>query len=126
MKKFYISIFLILFCVGSVWSGEFDDIKKSAEKGDSSAQNNLGDIYFDGKMGKRNYKWAAYWYQKSAGQGNATAQYNLGLMYNHGKIGERDDIWAVYWYKKSAKQGYAIAQNKIGEMYESGFGTPQN
>ena len=51
--------------------------QKSAERGNSIAQNNLGYMYENGQGVIQNYTKAIEWYQKAAKQGNTTAKKNL-------------------------------------------------
>jgi TPR repeat protein len=54
--------------------------RKQAEKGNSTAQYNLGLIYHDGRGVGENFREAAKWFKAAAENGLADAQYNLGLM----------------------------------------------
>ena len=53
-----------------------------AEQGNATAQNNLGNMYSEGKGVPQDYKEAVKWLRLSAEQGNAVAQYHLGIMYS--------------------------------------------
>ena len=91
--------------------------RKSAEKGDVVAQNNLANSYYSGKGVKKDLKEAVKWYGKAAAQGYAPAQNNLGSCYYSGKGVEKDKNKAIDWYRKAAEQGYAPAQNNLGNCY---------
>ena len=119
-------MFLILFCVGSVWSSEFEEIKKSAEQGDTVAQYDLGYMYYTGKGAPQDYKKATYWWTKSAEQGETLAQYDLRYMYLYGKGVPQDYKQAIYWFIKSAEQGDLDAQHNLGSMYYTGKGVSQD
>ena len=54
---------------------------KAADKGNTEAQLELGNRYFEGRGVEQKYSTAAKWYRKAAEQGIARAQYQLGLMY---------------------------------------------
>ena len=94
----------------------------SAEKGDATAQFNLGLNYFKGQGVEQNYTEAAKYFRKAAEQGHASAQLNLGNMYLNGRGVTKDDYEAVKWYRKSAEQGHAMAQFNLGNMYVDGQG----
>jgi TPR repeat protein len=99
---------------------------KAAAKGSARAQNDLGNLYYDGKGVKQDYAEAANWYRKAAEQGYAGAQNHLGNLYYSGDGVKQDYGEAANWYRKAAEQGYARAQNNLGEMYYVGKGVKQN
>ena len=91
-----------------------------ADKGDVTAQNTLGEIYYhDALLHKGYHTKARLLFEKAAEQGLATAQYNLGAMY-------RDEFnnfpVALAWFEKAAAQGNLDAQNSIGYIYENASG----
>lgn len=98
----------------------------SAKLGNAGAQNNLGNLYADGRGVDQDDAQAVYWYRLAAEQGNAAAQRNLGYMYETGRGVAQDDAQAVYWFKLSAEQGNAAAQYDLGDMYENGRGVEQD
>ena len=100
--------------------------KRAAELGHASAQDDLGDMYYDGNGVPQDYTEAVKWYRKAAEQGNDAAQWNLGYNYFYGKGVSQDYSEAVKWYRKAAEQGYASAQNSLGYMYATGKGVPQD
>lgn len=51
-----------------------DWYRKSAEQGYSTAQCNLGNMYYNGKGVDKNYKTAKYWYGLAADQGDQDAK----------------------------------------------------
>ncbi len=59
--------------------------KQAALQGHSDAQNNLADLYEDGKGVAQNKTLAAFWYLKSAQQGNRHAQFQIAWDYNAGE-----------------------------------------
>ena len=54
--------------------------KMAAEKGDATAQRNLGWLYYEGKGVQKNMKEAAKWFQKAAEQGDENAKSQLDYM----------------------------------------------
>jgi len=102
------------------------DLKKSAEDGNSSAQNALGLLYFKGQGGPPNSSVAKRWFEKAAAQGHAEAQVNLGTLYLHGDGAEQSYQMALFWFNRAAQQEQALAFAKLGRMYELGRGVPQD
>jgi uncharacterized protein len=76
--------------------------RKAAEQGDTVAQTNLGNLYYDGPGVLRDYAQAVLWYRKAAEQGDADAQDSLGDLYLHGQGVPRDYAEAYFWYDLAA------------------------
>ena len=77
-----------------------------AEKGDASAQFNLGMLYHSGIAGYMNEEEAVKWYQKAASNGNYRAQEYLTVGYREGWFGlKKDDAKADFWQAKLDQQG---------------------
>jgi len=87
-----------------------------AVKGDPTAQNNLGVLYSNGELVKKNLKKAAKWYRLAAEQGLAIAQVNMGHFYETGQGFEKDLNTALVWYQLAAEQGYDLAQFHMGRL----------
>jgi hypothetical protein len=100
--------------------------RKAAEKGDATAQFNLGVRYAQGEGVPQDYTEALKWYRKSAEQGNADAYNNIGVMYYNGTSVPQDDIEALKCFRRAAELGDANGQNNVGLMYEYGKGVPQS
>ena len=96
------------------------------EKGDKTAQFNLGLTYHYGYGVQQDYAEAFKWYSLAADQGLASAQNNLGLMYYLGDGIAKDYNEAYKWYILAAEQGFASAQFNLGLMYNNGDGIPKN
>lgn len=92
----------------------------------TTAQNKMGELYFNGKWSSKNYEKAVKWFQKAAEQGNAAAQHNLGICYDTGRGVGQNYSEAVKWYKKAAEQGRADAQYNLGSCYYNGEGISQD
>ena len=105
---------------------ELNILRKKAEQGDATAQNNLGYRYEHGRNVQPSDTEAVYWYRKSAEQGNADAQSNLGNIFANGRSVPQSETETAYWYRKLAEQGDAISQYNLGYMYLTGRGVPQN
>ncbi|PKC62540.1 HCP-like protein [Rhizophagus irregularis] len=100
---------------------------KSATRGCTDGQYNLGYCYENGKGTDKNEKKAFKWYTKAAAaKGDAAAQNKLGDCYKYGKGTNKDEEKAFEWYLKSAEKGYKMGQNNVGYCYEHGCGTGKN
>ena len=112
---------------GSLFADQkFDDLRKAAEQGLASAQNNLGVAYDNGEGVAKDLVEAVKWYGKAAEQGNAKAQFNLGVAYRNGEGVAKDVVEAVKWYGKAAEQGNAPAQFNLGNAYSNGEGVAKD
>ena len=110
-------------------SGILEEIKSAAEKGDVSAQWQLGTMYYHGDGAPENYAEAKKWFQKAAEQGDPWAQLALGHIYQEGHGVQKDYAEAMKWYLTAAEQGHVlgqVAQYKVGNMYYFGEGVPQD
>lgn len=105
---------------------KFEETKALAEKGDASAQEALGFMYFSGEGVPKSPREAARWYRKAAIQGNAKAQFNLGSMYSKGEGVLEDDKEAAKWYRKAADQGHVMAQYELGVLHLHGKGVKRD
>src|SRR5215469_1269834 len=102
------------------------ELRKAAEGGDASAQNNLGLLYYEGKGVPQDYRQAKQWFEEGAKQGYAGAQTNLGTLYLHGEGAPQSDQMALFWLSQAAEQGDALAFAKLGSMYTKGQGVLQD
>lgn len=93
-----------------------------AEDGNTSAQVNLGVMYYEGRGVPRNYDEALKWYKMAAMRGHAEAEYNLGVAYAQGRGVEQNQREALRWYRQSAERGYLPAQMMLAKMYMDGQG----
>jgi TPR repeat protein len=93
-----------------------------AVQGNSTAQNNLGIMYLDGKGVPQNTSEAVRYLSLSAAAGSSLGQNNLGGLYRDGKGVPRDYNKAMQWFSASASQGNAAGMHNLGLMYEMGQG----
>ena len=117
-------LLLFLFTLGK--NSDYRKTLERAEQGDTIAQTDLGDMYYNGKGVTQNYSEAIKWYRKAADQGYMVAQDKLGDMYRDG-IGvavDYEEAWK--WYRQSVAQGYRGAQASYGVMYKNGYGVEKN
>ena len=92
--------------VAAVERGDYatalQEFKPLAERGDTWAQFNLGEMYFQGEGVPQDYAEAVRWYLRAAGQGLAEAQNNLGDMYHRGYGVPQDYVQAHMWFNLAA------------------------
>ena len=119
---------LVLFLAFSAGAGaaDLETLKTKARRGNTTAQTNLGGMYYYGQGVAQDYGEALQWYRLAAAQGYAEAQTNLGGMYYYG-LGVAQDYFEAYtWYRLAAAQGLAQAQAALGDMYGFGQGVAQD
>lgn len=103
-----------------------DRTRPLAEKGDASAQYNMGVLYDQGYGVKQDVDTARQWYLKAAAQHFAKAEHNLGIIYKSGKGVEADASEAAHWFRRAARDGEPAAQNNLAVMYVRGDGVPKD
>ncbi len=102
-------------------------LRAAAHEGDARAQARLGTYYEDGgRIFKRDFDRAFFWYRKAAEGGHAEAQFHLGRMHRAGLGVERDEAMAAFWYRAAARRGHPAAQLFLGLMRESGRGVERD
>ena len=84
-----------------------------AEKGNPTAQYNIGWMHANGQGVVQDYAVASRWFQNPAGKGNATAQYNLGWIYANGLGVPQDYVRAHMWFSLAAVTGDADAVKNL-------------
>ena len=103
------------------------DLRPKAERGDASAQYELGRCYFFSVGVTKNLTQAEYWWRKSAEQGYVKAQVMLGSYYNGAFTdGQINYNQSIYWYRKAAEQGDAEGQYGLGFCYHRGLGVSKD
>ena len=85
----------------------------AADKGHSSAQFELGQMFAQGLGVTQQFEEAAHWYLLAAAQGHRQAQFHLGFLYSHGQGVEQSYVKAYQWYCISERCGYALAKKNI-------------
>ena len=91
-------------------------IQKFAEEGRAWAQSDLGSLYEDGLVLRRDFGEAVYWYRSAAEQGYPGAQTNLGIMYARGRGVAASRRTAVEWFQRAAKQGDIAARRNLSSL----------
>ena len=102
------------------------EVRKVAEGGDLSAQNELGRLYYEGKGVPQDYRQAKQWFEKDAKKGHAGAQANLGTLYLRGEGAPQSAQMALFWFSQAAEQENALALGKLGMLHEQGRGVLQD
>jgi hypothetical protein len=102
------------------------DLRKLAQGGDASAQNELGLLYYEGRGVLQNYRKAKEWFDKAVEQGHTGAQVNLGTLYLRGEGAPQSSQMALFWFTRAAGQEDALALAKLGLMYAQGRGVLQD
>lgn len=72
----------------------------------SSAANNLGSMYYNGRGVAQDYSEALRYFEKAADLGNVTSMINVGNMYAWGLGDERSDEIAIEYYVKAIRAGW--------------------
>lgn len=102
------------------------ELRKLAQGGDASAQNELGLLYYEGKGIPQDHRKAKEWFDKAVEQGHAGAQVNLGTLYLRGEGAPQSSQMALFWFTRAAAQEDALAFAKLGSMYAQGRGVLQD
>ena len=106
-KLVFLLIALVVLAVlhpGPAKTQDIEQIRKAAEQGHASAQNNLGTRYSNGEGVPQDYQEAVKWYRKAAEQGHASAQFNLGVIYDNGEGVPQDYVQAHKWVNLAASR----------------------
>ncbi len=101
-------------------------LRKSADRGNSDAMQNIGKMYKLGAGVGQDLAQAFQWYHKSALKGNDKALFEVAVFYLDGIGTERNYVEAMKWLRLSAKAGNATAEAHIGFLYENGLGVSRN
>lgn len=100
------------------------EITDRAESGNTDAQIDLADMFYNGEGVTRSYSRSLYWYEQAASSGATRAATQLGWMYTRGLGTKLDRAQAAKWFRKAASAGDARAQNYLGYAYIRGWGVP--
>ncbi len=105
---------------------EVDKLRRRAERGNVSAQIDLGYRYSHGQGVPQDYTEAIKWFRKAAEQGDPVGEYDLALCYSNGWGVEKDEAEAFRLYTSAARKGYASAQCNLACCYGNGWGVEQD
>lgn len=91
---------------------------------DADVQNDIGIIFKEGIMVKKDINKAVYWYERAIEQGDDLAMSNLADILRKGSQGYTKDLKRAFELYKRC--GLPYAHYRVGEFYENGWGTDKN
>ena len=97
-------------------------LRRSAEHGNSSAQNNLGNLLSSGNGARKNLDEAFHWYKRALRAGNSGAALNIAVTYR--QIGNYTA--AVRWFRRCAHEEDGDAALQLGIHYYWGKGVRED
>ena len=96
-------------------------------KGDALAANDLGVLYYGGRVGgKPDYVNARKYYEVADRLGYTLASENLGYIFYYGFGTEIDYAKAYMYFTKAALTGRYEATYKLGDMFRNGYYVEKN
>jgi TPR repeat protein len=84
-----------------------------AEERSCTTQYELGELFYKGHQGSRDFNQAFKWYRKAAKKGLRQAQHQLGSMYARGQGVTQDYAEAYAWCKVAAFQKSNRGKRKL-------------
>lgn len=110
-------------------NGTLKDVKEAekfwkfaAEKGEVSAQLNLGKLYRDEKYGMKDLAASHYWLEKAASLGTLETVLMVADDLFHGFGVDQSRASAYRWYQIAAKKNSGVAHYRMALMLEHGDG----
>ncbi len=113
MKYLIVVMYMLVAWPALATNLSMDDLLHMAQKGNASAQNEVGLGY--AKQGKG--ADAQGWWQKAADQGDPNAMQNLGLLYGQGMLVPKDPAKARDMFQKAADKGMPTSQTIMAGLY---------
>jgi TPR repeat protein len=104
----------------------FQLYKADAKKGNTTAQNALSYLYFNGIGTDKDNKKGLYWLEKAAEKNDSRAQYDLAMMYFDGYNIKQNHKKAFKWLSKSSDLNNTKAKYNLALMYYNGDSTDMN
>ena len=92
---------------------------RAAELGHTSAYNNIGNAYFNGRGAERDEKKSTHYYELGAIKGNAPSRHNLG----NAEIRAGNYGRALKHFMIAVEGGSNLSLNMIQQMYMKGLAT---
>ena len=135
-KNFSLSIFLSLMILSSntlysyqdkgtelYRSGDFKAAyrewrKLHIQNRNSTAQYNIGILYYYGRGFEKDYQTALLWFNRSAKQGHINSHFYIGEIYKNGGYGVKsNNLSAKYWFEEGSKLGSYRASKALADLY---------
>jgi TPR repeat protein len=104
----------------------FDLYSKEAKAGDTTAQNALSYLYFNGVGVDKDDHKALIWLKKAADTQDSRACFDLGMMYLAGEHVKKDTKKAFHYLSIAADKGNVEAKYNLAYMYYNGDGVKQD
>jgi TPR repeat protein len=108
------------------WALAEANFRAIAEKGDPSAERNLGRLLMIDCTGLQDKNEGVTWLAKAADANDVPAKAQLGIVYMNGNGVAQDDNKAFALLSKAAAAGNASAERALGYLYLSGRGVAQD
>lgn len=83
----------------------YDELLSCALAGDADAQNDLGELYYDGEELERDIDFAVFWFKEAVKQKHPDAMYNLGVCYVNGEGVEKNNSIGLGYIRQAAFRG---------------------
>jgi TPR repeat protein len=101
-------------------------LKEEAQKGDGEAMFQLGALYEQGSLVRRDFTAALSWYEKAAGKGLPAAYYSLGMAYLMGLGGPPNKTKGLENVRRAAAHDFPPANFQMAVFYLRGQNVPKN
>ena len=101
-------------------------LESEIDNGNADAMNDLGALYYEGRVFEQDFEKAVNYYIMAADHGSRQAQENLGYCYYYGRSVPVDYEKAFHYYALGAFDGHIISLYKIGDMYLNGYYVKKN
>lgn len=105
---------------------QWNQLNDKANEGDTEAQFELADYFFNGVDVAQNYSKAIEWYTRAAELGHLESQKKLYDCYINGKGVDKDANEAVKWLTMAADAGDAECQSDLANRYANGIDVEKN
>ncbi len=83
----------------------YDELTACALAGDPEAQNDIGELYYDGDELERDTDFAVFWFKEAVKQKHPDAMYNLGVCYVNGEGVEKNNSVGLGYIRQAALRG---------------------
>lgn len=98
----------------------------AARRGNSIAQLQLGDFYWDGIHVPQDKDQALVWYERAADLSNVDAQIKLGQIYHSDESGYKNLARSALWLEHAAELGNLLAQRQTAINYMTSDGVRES